>query len=179
MDALVAAHAERIGAARFGIVSAVDPMAGMIKVYIQPDDIETGWISDFALSVGDVTVHAPSEIGTQVAVEAMYHQGDEYSVIGKIFDVKATPRKTLATGTVPQPGEFVATLASGDEVYIGSGHVQVTSPQIVLKGAVKVIGPLEVSDTVTAAGEIIGNSVPLSTHTHKVAGDQTEEPDKT
>ncbi len=174
VDARAQAVASRIGRPSFATVVALDTTAGMVRVELQPSGAQTGWISDYAASVGSVSVYTPSSIGSQVVVVPMDGGGDEFSIVARCHDAVSPPRASVATGKTPVPGESVTTLEDGTEIYIGPGSVVVTGKTLKLVGDVSVTGNLAVSGAVTGessatfASEVKGNGIPLSTHTHSV-----------
>lgn len=101
-----AAHQTRTAHAVHGLVSAVDPNNHAVKVRIQPDDIETGWLPDMVFTqVGDLRISAPSAPGTHVLLMPVEGDGETYVIIGALYDVVAVPPVSPATGQVAQPGE--------------------------------------------------------------------------
>jgi phage baseplate assembly protein gpV len=108
MQALAGAQAGRIGLTREGVVIAVDPSQHAVRVRIEPEGLETGWIPDAGLAAGGLRIGCPCEAGTQVLVEPM--NGDlEYPVIkARLFNVHAQPPVSPQTGNPAQPGELLA-----------------------------------------------------------------------
>ena len=99
------AQAARIGQARVGIVSAVDPVAHAVKVRIQPEDVETGWLPDNTESAGGLRIASPTEIGTQVVVSPVDGNAEELTVTARMFDTIVQTPVSPVTGKPAQPGE--------------------------------------------------------------------------
>jgi len=122
MDA--AAVALRVAHAVHGIVSAVDPVNHAVKVKVQPDNVETGWIADACgVSAGDLRISRPSCVGTHVILLPSEGDAEHLSLVGVVFDTVVVPPVSPQTGEVAQPGEMlvkagcgVPPVANGDSV---------------------------------------------------------------
>ncbi|WP_025824175.1 hypothetical protein [Asaia astilbis] len=109
-----AAHQTRTAHAIHGIVSAIDPGSHAVKVRLQPDDIETGWLPDAAMTqVGDLRIACPCELGAHVLLLPVEGDGENYVIISVIFDVVAGPAQSPHSGTVAQPGELLIRAGCG------------------------------------------------------------------
>jgi len=109
-----AAHQTRTAHALHGIVSAVDPANHAVKVRLQPDNIETGWLPDAALTqVGDLRLSCPCAPGTHVLLMPVEGDGENYVIIAVVFDVVAGPALSPQTGKVAQPGELLVRAGCG------------------------------------------------------------------
>lgn len=145
LDMMMHSHTNRIGRARFGLVSASDPEAGLVKVRLQPENAETGWICDAAVSASGLICYSPSEIGSHVLVETAQGDGDNYVVIARVFDAVSRPAVfSVKNGKALQPGEFGVQSESSELVISSSG--------IALKGSVTIDGNLTVSGDASASG---------------------------
>ncbi|NHO32021.1 phage baseplate assembly protein V [Acetobacter fallax] len=145
LDMMMHSHTNRIGRARFGVVSAVDPSSGLVKVRLQPENTETGWICDIAVSAGTVTCYAPSEIGNHVLVETAQGDGDNYVVVARVFDAASQPAKFLClNGNALNPGQF--------GIKIGGVEFVVTDAGVMVKGNLIIDGDISVSSDVNASG---------------------------
>ncbi|MBO1360767.1 phage baseplate assembly protein V [Acetobacter sacchari] len=160
LDMQMHAHASRIGRARLGVVSAVDPSAGLVKVRLQPENTETGWICDTAIAVGSTVCYAPSELGSHVLVETVQGDGDNYIVITRIFDAVSMPPTFSALGdAVLQAGQFGVKIAD-TEIVVSESGVTVVGP-LIIRGDVSVQG------TINAQGDISTSGVSLEQHIHR------------
>ncbi len=109
-----AAHQMRVAHAVHGIVCAVDPASHAVKVRLQPDDVETGWLPDAALTqVGDLRLSCPCAVGTQVLLMPIEGDGENFVIISVLFDVVAGPAISPQTGKVAQPGELLVRAGCG------------------------------------------------------------------
>jgi len=142
-----------VGQPRHALVSSVDPANHAVKVVIEPDGIETGWIPDAAVSAGGLKIACPSQIGTQVLVVPVEGDAEHPVVIARLFDTVVTPPVSPATGQAVQAGEVGFFI--GDEVY-----VHLTAGGLYLGGNVTIKGTLAVTGDVTAA------EVSLQQHLH-------------
>ncbi|WP_336946400.1 baseplate assembly protein [Asaia sp. BMEF1] len=109
-----AAHQTRTAHAIHGIVSAVDPANHAVKVRLQPDNVETGWLPDAAVTqVGDLRLSCPSAPGAHVLLMPVEGDGENYVIISVMFDVVAGPALSPQTGKVAQPGELLVRAGCG------------------------------------------------------------------
>ncbi|AOX21349.1 baseplate assembly protein [Kozakia baliensis] len=111
----VAAMINRVAHTMHGIVSAVDPTNHAVKVLLQPENIETGWIADAAMTqVGDLRISCPCAPGTHVVLQPIEGDGEHWVVTGVVYDAVMTPIISPATGEVARPGEFLLAAGCGD-----------------------------------------------------------------
>jgi len=116
MDARMAAAgmANRVAHVVHGVVSAVDPVNHAVKVVIQPDNVETGWIADGALTqVGDIRMMCPCAVGSHVVLQPLEGDAEHYVVSGVVFDTVMMPPSSPQTGRVAQPGELLVMAGCG------------------------------------------------------------------
>ncbi|RUT27439.1 baseplate assembly protein [Asaia sp. W19] len=151
-----AAHQLRMAHAVHGIISAVDPANHAVKVRVQPDDIETGWLPDAAMTqVGDLRLSCPTAPGAHVLLMPVEGDGENYVIVSVLFDVVAGPAISPHTGKCAQPGELLIRAGCGvpsrpggrvdekagwfhlgrDGVFFGAGSMQcaLTDTGIVLR----------------------------------------------
>lgn len=104
----VAAHQTRTAHAIHGIVSAVDPINHAVKVILQPDGLETGWLPDAAFAqAGALRISCPCTVGTQVFLMPVEGDGETFVIVSVVYDVVAAPAVSPHTGKVAQPGEML------------------------------------------------------------------------
>ncbi|WP_166315536.1 phage baseplate assembly protein V [Acetobacter estunensis] len=159
LDMLMYAHTNRIARARFGVVSAADAASGLVKVRLQPENTETGWICDTACSVGSVTLYAPSAIGTHVLVETAQGDGDNYVVVARVFDATSPPPEFAALGDKKLTAGQVG-------IQSGSTEFVMTNSGISMIGDVSIQGDVTVSGRVTAKDEVTAAGIALTSHVH-------------
>jgi phage baseplate assembly protein gpV len=108
---------------RIGLVSSYDPTTYMVKVRLQPEDQETGWLrimgSGAASGVG---VFAPPPIGAQVVVHFQEGSGGS-GIVGGTLHSDAQPPAAVPAGEV-----HIVT-ASGGVIRINAhGRINITAP---------------------------------------------------
>ena len=148
-----AVHAASNGQPRYGIVTSVDPVNHAVKVSIEPDGVETGWISDGAVAAGNLRIACPSEVGTQVVLVAVEGDAEHLVVIARLFDTVATAPVSPATAQPVQPGEIGLFLSGGTYLHLTAGGLFVG-------------GDVTVSGTLTATGDIVSGGISLQHHLH-------------
>ncbi len=142
-----------LGQARHGVVTSVDPSAHAVRVTIQPEGLETGWIPDGAVAAGGLKMVCPSEIGTQVLVVPVEGDAEHPVVVGRLFDATAMPPQSPFTQTHVQPGELALFGSDGTCLHFTRGR-------LCLKGN------LEVDGAIQATGDVVGAGISLQSHRH-------------
>lgn len=148
-----AKQASALGQPRHAIVTSVDAVSHAVKVAIQPENVESGWIPDTAIAASGLQISCPAEIGSQVLVVPVEGDAEHPVVVARLFDVVSKPPTSPATGTVVQPGEIGIFLKDGC-------YLHLTKECIFLKGKVVIDGNLQIDGDVLAAG------VSLAHHQH-------------
>ncbi|WP_428375204.1 phage baseplate assembly protein V [Lichenicoccus sp.] len=148
-----AAHAASNGQPRYGIVTSVDPTNHAVKVSIEPDGVETGWIPDGALAAGSLRIACPSEVGTQVLLSAVEGDAEHPVVVARLFDTAATAPVSPATSQPVQPGEIGFFLSGGTYLHLTQAGLFVG-------------GDITVAGTLTASGDIVSGGISLQHHVH-------------
>lgn len=120
---LASAQAARLGQPRHAIVSAVDPVAHAVKVRIQPEGVESGWLADDVSAAGSLRIAAPTEIGTQVMVAPVDGDAENLVLTSRIFDTVVQTPVSPATGKVAQPGEYLLMAGQGAPPTMDGGAV--------------------------------------------------------
>nr|WP_242010224.1 phage baseplate assembly protein V [Acetobacter conturbans] len=169
---LIHAHTNRIGRARFGIVSAVDHENGLIKIRLQPENTETGWICDAALSVGTVTIYAPSEVGAHVFVDTPHGDGDNYVVVSRIFDSSSLPESFSCLD-----GQKVSVGQMG--IKAGNVELVVDESGLNIVSDIKISGNVTITGEVSVSGDVKASDISLVNHVHggvKSGADETGSP---
>ena len=111
--AQIAAAINRLPQPVLGLVSAVDPTNHAVKVTIQPDGVETGWLPFNTIASGDLRVSAPPHLGQHVQVVPQEGDAEHNVVTGCLFDDVVTAPVSPATGAVAQPGEILIMAGCG------------------------------------------------------------------
>lgn len=159
-----------LGQPRHALVTSVDAVSHAVKVSIQPDGIESGWIPDSALAVGGLRIACPAEIGSQVLVVPLEGDPEHPVIVARLFDVSVVPPTSPATGLPVQPGEFGVFLDGPSYLHLTKNTVYIGG-KIVLDGGLKATGdvtagPMSLQDhvhgQVQVGGGVSGKPVPAS-----------------
>ncbi|BCI68064.1 baseplate assembly protein [Acetobacter aceti] len=122
MTDLVSSVAKRVAAAikntiphpRLGLVSAVDPVNHAVKVKLQPEDLETGWLPYVVGSrSGALRCGSPPSIGQHVKVTPIEGDAEHLVVSADIHDDVVQAPISPVTGKPAQPGELLVRAAYG------------------------------------------------------------------
>ena len=148
-----ATQAGALGQPRHALVTSVDAVSHAVKVTIQPEGLESGWIPDGAIAASGLRIACPAEIGTQVLVVPVEGDAEHPVVVARLFDVTLMPPSSPATGSPVQPGELGIFLDGGN-------YVHLTKENLFLKGAVVLDG------TLTVSGDVVATQVSLARHVH-------------
>ncbi len=171
---------------RKGIISSYNPNTHSVKVRIQPNDDETGWLSLAAAAVGNDwgVIFAPS-IGDQVDVH--FEEGDANSgfVCSRFFDDQDRPM-AVPSGEfwmVHKTGSFLKFTSDGKISVNGSAEIDVTTPvvNIVASGAANVTAPqINLGASGSSLLSVLTSTFATlyNSHTHKSNGSgvQTDTP---
>ena len=148
-----ATQAGALGQPRHALVTSVDPTSHSVKVAIQPEGIESGWIPDATIAANGLKIACPAEIGTQVLVVPVEGDAEHPVVVARLFDVSIMPPTNPVTNKPVQPGEIGIFINGGSYIHL-TGHT------IYLGGKLIVDGSIQVADDISAAG------ISLSKHVH-------------
>ena len=148
-----ATQAGALGQPRHALVTSVDAVSHAVKVTIQPEGLESGWIPDGAVAASGLRIACPSEIGTQVLVVPVEGDAEHPVVVARLFDITLMPPSSPATASPVQPGELGIFLDGGN-------YVHLTKTSLFLKGAVVLDG------TLTVSGDVVAAKVSLAGHVH-------------
>ncbi len=148
-----ATQAGALGQPRHALVTSVDAVSHAVKVTIQPEGLESGWIPDGAIAASGLRIACPAEIGTQVLVVPVEGDAEHPVVVARLFDVILMPPSSPATGSPVQPGELGIFLDGGNYVHLTKGS-------IFLRGTVVLDGTLSVT------GDVVAANVSLASHVH-------------
>lgn len=103
----------RAGKPLNGIVSAVDPVNHAVKVLMQPDNVESGWLPVATIAAGSIRICRVPDMNEHVTLLAMEGDAEHLSVIGVQFDAVVMPPLSPATGKPAQPGELLIRTGCG------------------------------------------------------------------
>ena len=148
-----AVHTANSGQPKHGLVTSVDPINHAVKVMIEPDGVESGWIPDAVIAAAGLKIACPSEIGTQVLLLPVEGDAEHPVVVARVFDTVVSCPTSPATSQPVQPGEIGIFLAGG--VYL-----HLTEAGLYLGG------PVFIQGSVSASGDIQSAGISLQQHLH-------------
>jgi phage baseplate assembly protein gpV len=154
---------------RYAEISSYDDNTHGVKVMIQPENQESGWMRLGAIGVGNGSgVAVGPNVGDMVLVVFAEGDFDSGNIIGRFFSTsnQAIPVPSGEIWLMHQSGSFVQMVTNGDidvhgagnlnanvagniSASVGgdatinaSGQISMTAPNITLNGAVTINGPL-------------------------------------
>jgi len=104
---IVATAMSQRGATVHGIVSAIDPVNHAVKVMVQPENVESGWLPVSAMAAGAIRVSRLPDIGEHVRCDPVEGDAEHLVVSGAQYDTITTPPVSPATGKAAQAGELL------------------------------------------------------------------------
>ncbi|QBJ80506.1 phage baseplate assembly protein V [Aquitalea sp. USM4] len=140
--------------ARKGTISSYDPNSHAVKVTLQPDGQDTGWIQLGAMGVGNgICLAMGPSIGDEV--EVSFDSGDPNlgSVTARFFNDTAPPPG------VPS-GEIWMVAKGGATIKLhADGSIEITSPTTITHTAAQhhFVGPVQMDNTLQVTQQISGN----------------------
>ena len=149
-----ATQAGALGQPRHALVTSVDPTSHSVKVSIQPEGIESGWIPDVAIAAQGLRITCPAEIGTQVLVVPVEGDAEHPVVVARLFDVSITPPTSPATNKPVQPGEMGIFTSDGCFVHL-AGDTIYLGGKLILNGSIQV------------NGDVVAAGISLTEHVHR------------
>ena len=149
-----ATQAGALGQPRHALVTSVDPTSHSVKVSIQPEGIESGWIPDAVVAANGLRIACPAEIGTQVLVVPVEGDAEHPVVVARLFDVLITPPTSPATGNPVQAGEIGIFLNGGCYIHLS-------------KSSIFIGGELVIDGSIRVSGDVVATSVSLAGHVHQ------------
>jgi uncharacterized protein involved in type VI secretion and phage assembly len=148
---------------RSGTISGYDPGSHCVKVTIQPEGYDTGWIQLSALGVGNGWgVMVGPQIGDEVSVT--FDDGDPNlgKVTGRYFsDVSPPP-------SVPSGETWVVHKSGSLLKFHSDGTVEIKAAAGMAYTATvhQFHGPITTDNSITALGDVVAGTVSLEAHVH-------------
>ena len=164
---------------KIGTISGYDPNKQAVKVLLQPEGNETGWIPLGSLWVGNGwgLVCAPN-LGSQVEVTFVDGNDESGSANLRFFS-------NVEQGPAAPGGEFWIVHAKGQRFQLendgtvlltdgqgaaitlnGDGTISITATQTTISGPVTFTDNVQVDKTLTATTDVVGGGKSLKTHPH-------------
>ncbi|MEB0078002.1 phage baseplate assembly protein V [Pseudomonas sp. CCI3.2] len=150
-------------APRKGTISGYDPLSHGVKVTVQPEGFDTGWIQLSALGVGNGWgVLTGPQLGDEVGIS--FDGGDPNlgHVTGRYFNDGAPPPAVPSgeTWIVHQSGSLLKFHNDGTIEIKAAGGISYTAT------AHQFHGPITTDNSITAAGDVVAGTVSLESHIH-------------
>lgn len=99
---------------RFGLVSAVDPVNHAVKVHLQPEDIESGWMPYLVgARSGTLRSGSPPSMGQHVKVTPIEGDPEHLVASADVHDDIVQAPVSPVTGKPAQPGEWLVRAGCG------------------------------------------------------------------
>lgn len=178
MQALLAMG--KLGAPKYGLVSSYNPQTYEVKVTLQPEVIETGWIPIVSLLAGSAFgVYAAPSQGDQAVV--CFQEGDKEAgfCVGFLNSINVVPPPVQSgeVHLIAKPGQFVKLLQDGTIDAQADANTTLT---LTPGGNITSKGTWNHTGTFTATGEgTFNGGHTVSQHTHTQPADShgdTEQP---
>nr|WP_199065127.1 phage baseplate assembly protein V [Chromobacterium sp. ASV5] len=153
---------------RKGVVSGYDPGSYAVKVTIQPEGLETGWIQLDAMGVGNGWgVATGPQVGDEVSISFDAGDANLGSVVSRHFNDQNRPigppsgetwmiHSTGASLKLTNDGKITAADPSGTVCQLSNdGNVRITG-NLVVSGNATIGGNTSITGSTTSHGQIVG-----------------------
>jgi phage baseplate assembly protein gpV len=134
-----------LGQPRHAVVTSVDVTTHAVKVRIQPEGLETGWIPDGAVASQGLRIVCPAEIGTQVLIVPVEGDAEHPIVVARIFDTMTCPPVSPATGRPVAAGEIGIFFDNGTFCHLAKDGFHLKG-QLFVDGSIQVTGDVQAAD---------------------------------
>jgi len=161
------------GRTRIGVVTSYDLDAYSVKVKLQPENVETGWLSVTSAWIGDGWgFFTPPTPGDMCEVEFQEGGLSAGIVIGRFWNDSERPL-SVPSGelwAVHKNGQIFKLLNNGQAIF-SDGHgatIQLNGDGTITSSATtwNHTGNFNVAGTVTASTDVIGSGKSLKSHVH-------------
>lgn len=157
---------------RIGLVSSYDPGSYCVKVRLQPEDVETGWLPLASPWVGNGWgLFCPPTVGDSIEVQFQEGSAEAGIACQRLYSDADRPL-SVASGElwlVHQSGAFFKLTNDGKGSFSdghGASVVLNGNGTISSAGAWSHTGDLTASGTITGTTDVVGGGKSLKTHTH-------------
>jgi phage baseplate assembly protein gpV len=148
------------GQHRKGIISSFDPTNGVVKVLLQPEGIETGWIELGGMAAGGTGFVVGPNIGDQVLMAPTEDAAEELVIVARVFDAVSLPPSSAATGMPVQSGEVAAFGPNGSFIHLAGDTIFLNA------GTISITGTVMVNGTIHATGDVTAGMISMEQHVH-------------
>jgi len=148
---------------RYGNVTAYNPNNYTVKVMLQPEGIETGFIPLATVWVGNNfgAVFGPN-IGDSVRLDFVDGSAQAAIVGGRFYNLTALPPVVQSgqAALIDSKGSFIRLNNDGTITMNAPNGITMTAPTLTQNGN------LQVNGSVKASGDVVGNGISLDNHVH-------------
>jgi phage baseplate assembly protein gpV len=148
---------------KYGNITAYNPNNYTVKVMLQPEGIETGFVPLATIWVGNNfgAVFGPN-IGDAVKLDFIDGSVQATVVSGRFYNVTALPPQVQSgqAALVDSKGSFIRLNNDGTITMSAPDGITLTTPTLTQNG------DLQVNGKVTASGDVTGNGISLDKHVH-------------
>ncbi|WP_429499373.1 phage baseplate assembly protein V [Robbsia andropogonis] len=148
---------------RHATISSYDPNTHAVKVLVQPENVESGWMPMSAIGIGNgFGLAIGPNIGDQVLVVFPHGSFEAGVIVGRYFDAvnQAIPVPSGEIWMIQKSGSYLKFLSNGDVQMLVNGNYTetVTGTAIRTATAHQIVGPVTTDKTIVAGGDITDNA---------------------
>ena len=141
---------------RVGLVSAYDPEKHAVRVRLQPEDVETGWIPITEGHIGNgYGIAIGPNIGDQLEVQFQGSDPETARILGRLYSNEDRPPRVEA-------GEVLIRHQSGSRIFIDKNGVITIEGNETMKmkaSRIEIEGEVEIKGNVSTEGDIESTGV--------------------
>jgi phage baseplate assembly protein V len=157
-----------VGRPRQGLVTSYDPDAYLVKVRLQPEDVETGWLPiETALAGAGWGIYAGPAVGDLATVLPL-ESDPEVGWVAGFLPNDQDPPPNVPSGEIllkHKAGAFVRFTNDGKVHIEAAAGIESVGPWT-HQGTLHVTDEVTADKSVTATVDVIGGGKHLKTHTH-------------
>lgn len=157
-----------VGRPKHGLVSSYDPKAYAVKVKLQPEDIETGWLPIQVLHAGQAFgVYAAPNLGDLATVVFLEGDREVGWCLGFLPNDEDRPPSVPAgeIHVIHKTGAFAKFLTDGTIHLEAAAGIHSKGPWT-HEGTLHTTQDITCDTTVTATTDVVGGGKHLKTHVH-------------
>lgn len=147
---------------RLATIQSFDPATHSVKVTLQPEGIQTGWIPMGAVAVGNgIGLVIPPAKGDQVIVHPQEGDADTWHASQRFWHDDAKPPMSPITNKPIQSGE-IGLFFNGGCLHVIDGVVHFRASSFKIVGDVEIEGDLTVKGKISATQDIIAGTLSVA-----------------